>query len=270
VGIDTALEHAEKFGFDRTQLPRDLSLSLGSGAVTPLEVARGYAVFANGGYLVEPYLVQRIEDSEGTVLFEADPAVACPECAPEVVDVQAAGLTDLDGEGAEESAFRKAPRTVDAENIYLMTTMMQDVVRSGTGRRALQIGRSDLAGKTGTTNDQRDAWFSGFNPAVVTTTWVGFDTPRPLGRRETGAGASLPIWVDYMEDALKGVPEYPLELPPGMVTVRIDPVSGLLADAANPDAIYETFRADNVPETESTMDSGFGGSGGEPYTSELF
>jgi penicillin-binding protein 1A len=131
--------------------------------------------------------------------------------------------------------------------------MMQDVVLRGTGRRALALGRKDLAGKTGTTNEQRDAWFSGFNQGVVTTAWMGFDSPRPLGGRETGSRAALPMWVDYMKSALEGVPEYRLEQPPGMVTVRIDPESGKLAAPDNPDAIFETFRQENVPEARQQV-----------------
>lgn len=274
VGIDQAIKHAQKFGFDPAHLPHNLSLALGSASLAPIEVVRGYAVFANGGFLVEPYSILRIEDSEKNILYQVDPAVACPECRDSIPEPKTT-LASLNGDTSELNpapAFRKAPRTVEAENVYLMTTMMQDVIRQGTGRRALRLGRSDLSGKTGTTNDQRDAWFSGFNPAVVTTAWVGFDTPRPLGRRETGAGAALPIWIDYMEAALKGVPEYPLEQPAGMVTVRINPKTGLVANADDPDAIFETFRADNVPNP-APANSGDGSgpaAGAEPYTEQLF
>jgi len=284
VGIGPTIGHVEKFGFDRKHLPRDLSLALGSASLAPLEVVHGYAVFANGGFLIEPYLIKRIEKKEGEILFEADPVVACPECAneskeqgenepKEKEEAEVKPVTaEYVPEPALEPVFRPAPRTVDPANVYLMTTMMQDVIRRGTGRRALRLGRNDLAGKTGTTNEQRDAWFSGFNPAVVTTAWVGFDTPRPLGRRETGAGAALPIWIDYMEDALKGVPEYTLEQPPGLVTVRIDPETGLVANGDNPDAIFETFRAGNVPKSASPTKAENDGSGEstEPYAEQLF
>jgi penicillin-binding protein 1A len=128
-----------------------------------------------------------------------------------------------------------------------MNSIMRDVIKLGTGRRALQLGRADLAGKTGTTNDQQDAWFSGFNPGLVTTTWVGFDQLGPLGRRETGAGAALPMWIDYMRVALDGEPEKSLPLPDGLVTVRIDPESGLRASASQPGVVFETFRTENVP-----------------------
>ena len=145
-----------------------------------------------------------------------------------------------------------------------MTSILGDVIRFGTGRRALSLQRTDLAGKTGTTNDQVDAWFSGFNQSIVTTAWVGFDNPRSMGRVETGARAALPMWIDYMAVALADVPDNPRPMPPGMVTVRIDPVSGKLASPTNPDAIFEVFRVENVPqEVEDTpfgprpmMDSG--------------
>jgi penicillin-binding protein 1A len=140
-----------------------------------------------------------------------------------------------------------APRTLSPENVWVMNSMMRDVITRGTGRRALRLKRGDLAGKTGTTNDQQDAWFSGFNQNLVTITWVGFDQLGPLGRRETGAGAALPIWIDFMGVALDGVPEELLRQPDGLVTVRINPESGLLASASQPGAIFETFRADRLP-----------------------
>jgi penicillin-binding protein 1A len=143
---------------------------------------------------------------------------------------------------------RVAPRIVTPQNVYIMTSILRDIIQRGTGRRAKQLGRNDIAGKTGTTNDQRDAWFSGFSPDVVTTAWVGFDNPKTLGERETGGRAALPMWIYYMREALKGLPEKPLKRPPGLVTVRIDPDTGLLANAGSPNAIFETFREDQVPQ----------------------
>ena len=137
---------------------------------------------------------------------------------------------------------------ISPQTDYIMTSMLRDVIRHGTGRGALSLGRKDLAGKTGTTNDQRDAWFSGYNNDLVTTAWVGFDNPQPLGDHETGARAALPMWVEYMAHALQGVPEKPLEQPPGLVTVRIDPTTGLPAGAGSSDGIFEIFRADHVPK----------------------
>ena len=240
IGVGYAVKYASRFGFRSEQLPRDLSLALGSGSVTPLELATAYAVFANGGFLVNPYYVKRIENNRGEIIWEADPAEACLDC---------------DGSPASEPDDAAAPthaakRVITPQNSYLMTSMMRDVIRFGTGRRAMSLKRNDLAGKTGTTNDQFDAWFSGFNHAVVTTVWTGFDKPRPMGSGETGGKAALPIWMDFMRVALKGVPELPLKQPPGMVTVRIDPESGLLANADTPRSIFETFRTGHVPEAQ--------------------
>ncbi len=253
IGIRYAIDYVQRFGFDPKDLPRDLSLALGSATLTPLAIARGYSVFANGGYLVEPYLITRIEDVDGRVLWEAEPAVVCPDCqvdeAGQVVMPAAEGET---GEVAVAMApVRLAPQVLDPRNVYIMTSILQDVIQHGTGRRARVLKRRDLAGKTGTTNDQRDAWFSGYNPAVETTVWVGYDKPHPLGDRESGARAALPIWIDYMAEALKGVPDHPLERPPGLVTVRIDPKTGLLAGADFPGAIYETFRVEYAPKEQA-------------------
>jgi len=251
IGINDALEHVRRFGLDVDRLPHDLSLALGSGSVTPLEMAIGYAVLANGGYLVKPYFVDRIEGSDGSLWYQADPVRVCRDCDDEpdaVVDMTPD--TELDEVVlADDAAHEKdyAPRVLSPQNAWLMNSLMRDVIKQGTGRRALRLRRSDLAGKTGTTNDQQDAWFSGFNQKLVTITWVGFDQLGPLGRRETGAGAALPMWIDFMAVALDGVPEEPLAQPDGLVTVRIDPESGLLASASQPGAVFETFRSDNVP-----------------------
>ena len=140
---------------------------------------------------------------------------------------------------------------IEDRNSYLMTSMMRDVIQHGTGRGARVLGRQDLAGKTGTTNDQRDAWFAGFNPDVVTITWVGFDKGQSLGNSETGARAALPMWISYMAEALKHRPEKILQRPPGLVTVRIDPETGYQTDASNPRAIFETFRSEYVPRLHS-------------------
>jgi penicillin-binding protein 1A len=145
-----------------------------------------------------------------------------------------------------------APRVLSAQNAYIINSLMRDVIRRGTGRRARALGRQDLAGKTGTTNDQRDAWFAGFNGNLVAISWVGFDEPKPLGNRETGGRAALPMWMYFMGEALKGMPETLLERPPGMVTVRIDPKTGLLARANQPDAVFETFRQEYVPKQRAT------------------
>ncbi len=248
IGINYALDFTERYGFKRKQLPANLSLALGSGEVTPFELVRGYAVLANGGYKVEPYFVQRIETAEGVEMYKANPLTVCHECEKAALDG--------DGEPDDIESLRDmqqnppanvAPRVVAAENVWIMNSILQDVIKRGTATRARELQRKDLAGKTGTTNDQKDAWFSGFNARNVTTVWVGFDRVAPLGKRETGAQAALPMWMDYMRVALADVPESELEQPAGVVTVRIDPDTGLLAGANNPNAIFESFRAADVP-----------------------
>ena len=257
IGISYAIKYVSRFGFDKRRLPKDLSLALGSGAVTPLEVVSGYSVFANGGYRTIPYFIDRIENADGETEYLAEPFVVCKFC-----EAEAKARTDekdlFVGPPIREEMLpvNIAPRVITPQNAYLMRTLMLDVIRSGTGRRALALNRKDIGGKTGTTNDQQDAWFSGFSPDVVTTAWVGFDKPQPLGERETGGRAALPMWIEYMKTALRGLPVRPMVQPPGLVTVRIDPETGLLAGADLPDAMFETFRVENVPERNAPMSSG--------------
>ena len=248
VGIKYALDFIQRYGFKRGELPANLSLALGTGEVTPFELVRAYAVLANGGYKVEPYFVGRIETAEGVAMYKANPLTVCHECEKMALDV--------DGEPADIESLRDmqqhpppnvAPRVVTAENAWIMNSILQDVITRGTATRARELQRKDLAGKTGTTNDQKDAWFSGFNARNVTTVWVGFDRVAPLGRRETGAQAALPMWMDYMRVALADMPESEIEQPAGVVTVRIDPDTGLLAGANNSHAIFESFRAADMP-----------------------
>lgn len=272
IGISYAINYVSRFGFDKRRLPKDLSLALGSGAVTPLEVVSGYSVFANGGYRTIPYFIDRIENADGETEYLAEPFVVCEFC-----EARAKARAKRSKEDAftstsitadEPNTFvgppireemppvNIAPRVITPQNAYLMRTLMIDVIRRGTGRRALVLNRKDIGGKTGTTNDQQDAWFSGFSPDVVTTAWVGFDKPQPLGERETGGRAALPMWIEYMKTALQGLPVKPLVQPPGLVTVRIDPETGLLAGADQPDAIFETFRVENVPERHALVSTG--------------
>jgi penicillin-binding protein 1A len=198
IGPQYAQDYIARFGFDPKLHPPYLPMALGAGAATPMQMVAAYSVFANGGYRVTPYLIDRVLDSRGNVLSRAQPAVA--------------------GEGAE--------RAIDPRNAFIMTTMMRDVVRAGTAARAMQLGRQDLAGKTGTTNDFVDAWFCGFNASVVAVAWIGFDQPRSLGSGETGAVAALPIWMNFMGKTLKGVPERPLQQPEGILVARINPETG--------------------------------------------
>jgi penicillin-binding protein 1A len=236
IGAQYAARYAERFGFAAEQLPKDLTLALGSASATPLQMARAYAVFASGGYLVNPYFINRIHDAEGNVIETANPVVVCTECPP--------ALEDLQG---QMQPLSLAEAVITPQNAWLMDSMMRDVIQRGTGQRARALGRSDLGGKTGTTNDQKDAWFCGYNPSLVAVSWVGFDQLEPLGRGETGGRAALPMWMSYMGEALKGSPVVNRRQPEGLVTVRIDPQSGLLARSGQPDGIFESFRADSVP-----------------------
>jgi penicillin-binding protein 1A len=237
IGISPTLAHLERFGLPRGRLPRNLSLALGAAEVTPLELARAYAVFANGGYAVEPHVIERIVDNDGETVHEAPKT---------------------------ESAERR--RAISAGNAWLMRSMLRNVVEEGTARRARELGRSDIAGKTGTTNDQNDAWFSGFNADLVATVWVGFDERQSLGRYETGGRAALPIWMDFMGEALAGRPASEWSRPNGLVTVKIDPETGERVSGDAPDAIYETFRTENLPPPPAPSDEGSSGSGGEADT----
>lgn len=246
IGIDNAIEHAKKFGIDTSRVPRNLSLSLGSGEITPLEIVSAYAVFSNGGHQVQPHVIERIEDKMGNIVFQANPPTVCPECD----EFQTIAGENVD---TESSDIVPAKRTLKADNAWMISSILRDVITSGTGRRALVLKRKDLAGKTGTTNDQKDAWFSGFNANIVTTAWVGFDNSISLGRRETGGRAALPMWIDYMREALTGKPESILEQPPGLITVRIDPKTGSLASSNNKNAIYESFREGQQPKRTKTI-----------------
>ena len=270
IGIDFALEHIARFGIDVESLPRGLSLALGSGELTPLEVASAYSVLANGGYAIEPYFILRVLDGDDQLVFAADPLVVCRDCEDEAVAAASATTASADGEGAASapsaeagtgsgpesttaspagwpSSVRRAPRVLEARNAWQMYSLMRDVIRRGTGRKARVLERDDLAGKTGTTNDQYDAWFSGFSPGLVATAWIGFDEFRPLGKRETGASAALPMWIAYMKEALEGMRQREVPPPEGIVTVRIDPETGELAGASHEGAVFESFRSERVP-----------------------
>jgi penicillin-binding protein 1A len=267
MGVKHALEHAARFGFNPDELPHNLSLALGSGAITPLQMATAYSVLANGGYRVDPYLIVSIENSSGETIYQAEPKTVCEECtdtAPnETAELPPAVEPAPESASAPDEARKNiAQRAISPQNHYLMNSMMRDVITQGTARRARSLGRQDLAGKTGTTNDQRDAWFNGFNRNLVAISWVGFDSSAPLGRGEVGGRAALPAWISFMEEALQGVEETPLKMPPGMVTVRIDPETGKRADSSQDNAIFEVFRAENAPKGPTTT----GHQGGDTAT----
>jgi penicillin-binding protein 1A len=275
IGFDPALSFAERLGLPRARLPRDLTLALGTAALTPMEIANAYAVLANGGFRVEPYFIDEIRSASGETLFKAAPATACLECEapPSITTVNSGDPAASTDPVAATTDAPPAPRVVDARTIYLIDSMLHDVTVRGTGEKARELGRNDLAGKTGTTNDETDAWFNGFTPRLVAITWVGYDQPKPLGRGEVGGRMALPIWMDFMRVALKGVPETFLPRPPGIVNVRIDRSTGQLASAGDPDAIDEIMQNDRIPGAGSVPSGG--GAGGDetvpaPASEDLF
>ncbi len=247
LGIRPTLDFLRRFGFDPDELPHNLSLSLGSANLSPLQIATGYAVFSNGGYQVQPYLINEIIDRNNETLFQANPVTVCVTCTAlekTTDDEPQMGLFDTIG-GIRSLPI--APQVLDPEVNYIIYDMMRDVIKYGTGRRALVLSRDDIAGKTGTTNDGRDAWFSGFNGDIVTSVWSGFDNSSPLGRGEWGGSVSLPPWIDYMRYALQGSESSFVPKPSSLVTVRIDPKTGERSLPGQADAIFEIFRKDNVP-----------------------
>ncbi|MFY0640873.1 MAG: penicillin-binding protein 1A [Bermanella sp.] len=271
-GIGRTINYVTRFGLPRQKLNRDLSFALGSSGLTPYEMASGYTALANGGYKVDPHFITKIEDNEGLVLFEHNAKIVCESCLKSIdafkekLDAQEQAQkerAELD-ESIDLAALKEsnqilleeyvsqfpplAPRIMDQRVNYLMYTMLKDVIKQGTGKRALALKRNDLAGKTGTTNDQKDAWFSGYNNKLVANVWVGFDSPRTLGRWAFGSNTALPIWVEYMKVALKDMPESPIKQPDGLVSIRIDPETGNRAYPGQSNAIFETFRQENVPQ----------------------
>ena len=256
LGVRPLIEYSERLGFDTSNFTRDLSLALGTHTMSPMQVARGYAVLANGGYRVEPYLIERIEDVNGEVLYEATPLTVCRECeqpqgAPELEE-ELSMEEILAQDSAPGERLPEAPRVMDERVNFIINSVMRDVITRGTGRRALVLERTDIGGKTGTTNGPMDAWFSGYNGEVVTTTWVGFDNYPPLGRREFGGTAALPIWIEFMREALGESRPAGGDLPPGVVHVRIDPVTGRLAATNQPGSIFEYFREENTPAQDGS------------------
>ncbi len=278
VGINRTLRKLEEFGFDTSTMPRDLSLALGSHSMPPLQIAAGFSVFANGGYRVEPYYIERILDFDGKPVFESLPLTACFGCedpsnmpGEEADDMgwldpdwKPNAPFDFEGDPFELSRevkaltgtlepedYPRADKVVDSQTVYIVDSMLRDAVTRGTATRARVLERNDLAGKTGTTNNATDAWFSGYGGGIVTTAWMGFDNAETLGRREYGGTSALPVWIDFMRDALKNRPEKRLPQPPGLVTVRINPDTGLRARTDDRDAIFEIFREDEVPPMDS-------------------
>ncbi|MBF7729888.1 penicillin-binding protein 1A [Pseudomonas sp. N040] len=256
IGINYALDYVSRFGFNKEDLPRNFSLALGTANLTPLEIASGWSVFANGGFKVSPYLIERIESRDGQALFIANPAsIPAPQ---ESVAVE---INEAPSDTTDTSPVL-AERIVDARTTYILTNMLQDVIKRGTGRRALEMQRNDLAGKTGTTNESKDSWFSGFNADYVTTVWAGFDQPESLGRNEYGGTVALPIWISFMSAALKDQPEHLLPEPDGIKTLRIDPVTGRAAAPGTPGAYFELFRSDDSLPSMGEQSPGSAAPGG--------
>ena len=251
LGIDSTLRYIERFGFEKKDLPPNLSLALGTASLTPMEIAEGWSVFASGGYKTEPYLIERIEDRAGQILFVANPAQT-----PERANKHAQEANDL--QPADQAQPVIAERIIDERTAYIMTSMLQDVIKRGTGRRAMALGRDDLAGKTGTTNESKDSWFSGYNADYITTVWAGFDQPESLGRNEYGGTVALPIWMNYMAAALKDKPSHLQAEPEGMLTLRIDPHSGRIASPGTQDAYYELFKSEDSPPSMGEFEMGLG------------
>ena len=267
-GVGNAVRHIAKFGFGDAALPRNGSLALGGGQASPLDMAQGYATLANGGHQVQWYVIDAIFGPDGNTLYRAEPAIVCDRC---VADAPVAGFDDdlIEEMSLEEMAgvietympdatispelyegINIAPQAITLQNTFLVQDMMRDVVRRGTGRRALVLGRKDLSGKTGTSNDRRDAWFGGFNADLATIVWVGYDDDLPLGPGEEGSRTALPIWIEFMRIALAGVPENQMPMPEGIVSVLIDRDTGCPARAGQDNTTFEVFREKHVPECE--------------------
>jgi penicillin-binding protein 1A len=284
IGVRYAREFATRFGFSLDAIPPNLTMALGTASVSPMSMARGYAVFANGGYLVTPYFISEIDDRDGKPVYLANPARACRNCqerllentppgpppagtseppANELAHAGSAPAATSSVEGVGEAVLPAdvhdksnhppvlAPHVLGSRTDYLITSLMKDVILRGTGSAARSLDRPDLAGKTGTTNDHRDAWFVGFNGDLSTAVWVGFDNYASLGRGEFGAKAALPIWMDYMGSALKGLPMNTLLMPPGISTVLINKDSGLPTTPDDPNSMNEIFKVEDVQHLRS-------------------
>ena len=281
VGAGKVLNHVKRFGFDTSTFPRNTQLAIGGGTMTvaPLDMAKAYAVLANGGYLVEPQIIARIVNQNGQVVFANKSPKVCRTCPAEVEPTTntaatrrqslAADPTDwllsndsledlVQSIGLSTTKAKNAPRVLDERNAFIMQSMLRDVVKRGTGRRALVLKRGDLAGKTGTTNDAADTWFNGFNSSLVASVWVGFSDQEPLGSNAYGSNVPLPIWVDFMREALVDVPEILPSQPAGIVTIKVDPKTGQAVSPSNPNGISEIFLTENAPTVEEFSNQGGG------------
>ena len=266
LGVDLGGRRIIKKKINKQDLPRNLSLALGTATLTPMEIATGWSTFANGGYKITPYIIEKIESRNGDTLFVANPpsvpkgdavsdGIAAPVPAADAFTVSATPGDTLTAQPAPP-APAVAERIVDGRTTFILNSMLEDVIKRGTGRRALSLGRSDIAGKTGTTNESKDAWFSGYNADYVTTVWTGFDQPESLGRREFGGTVALPIWMSYMGAALKDKPPHTQREPEGILSLRVDPISGRAASPGTPGAYFELFKAEDTPPSGNELGNG--------------
>ncbi|WP_410524982.1 penicillin-binding protein 1A [Pseudomonas protegens] len=262
MGVDHTIDYISKFGFNKQDLPRNLSLALGTATLTPMEIATGWSTFANGGYKITPYIIDKIESRNGEMLFSANPpSVPTGDTTSSGIAAPEHNFTvnTVAGENPIQPPVQPpavAERIIDGRTTYILNSMLQDVIKLGTGRRALSLGRTDLAGKTGTTNESKDAWFSGYNADYVTTVWTGFDQPESLGRREYGGTVALPIWINFMGAALKDKPAHTQAEPEGILSLRVDPVSGRAATPGTPNAYFELFKSEDTPPSVNELGNG--------------
>ena len=301
VGIGSAISSVERFGFNRKKLPRDLSFVLGTMALTPVDIATGYATFANGGYKVNPHLIERIIDFDGRAIYNAQPDTVCHNCdelGNEILSediesprgnalVRIEEITRFEAELKDdpfdfpfnikhlldildEGDYPRAQKVISDDVAFIIDSILRDVVRRGTGYKVNQLKRNDLAGKTGTTNGPTDAWFSGYNKELVASAWVGFDNNTNLGQREFGGTAALPIWMEFMATALEGKPNTQRQQPENIVSVRINPETGLQAHPGDPDAIFEYFRSENIPVLDTGATDEMRSISEDTVTEELF
>jgi penicillin-binding protein 1A len=267
-GVGFATRHIANFGFAPAALPANLTLALGTGQVTPLEMARGFAVFANGGALVTPYFIDSVRDTGGHLVFEAAPLLACPACDATTATPSEDGVVQAAAPVVAAPvalpAERRAPQAISPANAFVMTDMMNDVVQRGTAQRAATaLGRRDIAGKTGTTSDRRDTWFVGFNADLAAAAWIGFDQERSLGEQEEGGKTALPMWIYFMEEALRDRPEHRQPEPPGVVRMWVSRETGAPTRANAPGALFETFLEHYAPQPGTNDYSGDEGVGAE-------
>lgn len=238
LGLDSTIQYLERFGFNPDRLPRGLSLALGSADLTPLEMTNAYAVLANGGHRVAPWFIERVtRGNDEELLEEAQPAIVCNECRE--------GQTEVE---IDSKRYTVAPSVADPTAVYILRDILRDVIERGTGRAALALERNDIVGKTGTTNDQRDGWFAGYNDDLVVSVWVGKDNNETIA--EYGGNVALPIWIDFMRQALDGRPEAMPEPPSQLVTMRVDAQTGRRLADGQPGGISELFHPDHLPDNE--------------------